>query len=67
MRLLIAGFLVQVQMGEPRLINAVLPAVLLPGNRGAAKALCELTRGPGGRPPIHVEDIIPPYADTHPA
>jgi len=48
--------------GRPPMYVAVANHLLLPGNRSAAKALCQLARGPEAPPPIRVEDVIPPYA-----
>lgn len=54
-------------LGHAPLFVSVSNHLLLPGNRLAAKALCDLYRGPDTRAAFQVEDIIPPYADAHPA
>lgn len=53
--------------GRSALFVAVANHLLLPGNRTAAKALCSLSRGPEGAPPLRIEDIIPPYLGARPA
>lgn len=54
-------------LGHAPLFVSVANHLLLPGNRIAAKALCDLSRGPDASAYLRVEDIIPPYVDAHPA